>query len=663
MSQTHDGLLKFKKYRDNVAIAEASALIARSHALNLSKKSRIPNPKTAVSNLIRHPSRTVKALSEYLVNTPAEAFKSISGIFSPLPPPPTTSSIAFHLPPSGTEAAEKVTAEGLDVCADFVLVFKVSPPLSKDKSPTKSDISLLEWKANLESAWTGLADSLHSVGISYEIREAQTGFEGNLKPKYFFVFLLIPNKRVQAEARKELVEDWLNGVRLENPLDRLPQGSGTILDLPASDRIRLQYRILTNLSQNGGAGIHYNPNATIGVVDLFPLHDDNFNADWVLEWSTKLWISGTDLTTVRNHFGEKIAFYFSFLKSYTENLLVPSTIALLSLVQPTMAFPSIHDRSPIPITATVLIPFWSMMFVELLRRRGTDLAVSWGALHVSRSERQQSLFNPDSYVKDVITGKTIGTYSTWKRLVKQALVFPVVVGLATILGTNVTAVNILEVLIAEHYEGNYKQVAQIIPSVAYSVSIGPLTKFCYLLARKLNDWENHETETEKEKHLARKMFIFNSLLSFTNVFLATFIYVPFGSILFPRIAQKFPSILSPTAASSAAKSRFTFVKIRSIILSLMIVKQIKNTISEVFLPFFTPTLKEDVHRIQRMKKYEEVKKSSITSGRVDPIVDFVKSEKDQELNFLNRVKREWKMSEFDVDNEYTEMAIQFGQVG
>ncbi|KAJ3127464.1 hypothetical protein HK098_006346 [Nowakowskiella sp. JEL0407] len=644
--------LHFKENRENIIVAHETAQIL----------SPVKASKVSFTELLKNPSKSLPLL-------PSAILHFAASLIAPKPPPPSSTSVAYQLPIPGSEAAQNISADTLNTCADFVLVFRVPNPAaktSKKLSPEGIQIEKLQWKANLESAWLALTEQLKNAGVAFEIRECpetESLIPGAkkekkvVKEKIFFLFLMISNDRVQAELRKEMVEDWLNGVRLENPLERVEK-TGTALDLSPADRIRLQYRILTSLPQDGGAGIDVDKNREVGVIGLFPLHDETFNADWIHDWSTQFWISNSDLTTVRNHYGEQIAYYFSFLKAYTENLLIPASFSLLSLIRPSLAFPSATDLYPIPVPPTMLIPLWTILFVEVFRRREMDLAVSWGSLHVSRSDKRAASFSPDFYVKDPLTGKKIGKSTTWKRVLKQSVVFPVVVTMAIGLGAAVTAVNILEVLVAEHYDGDYKKAAQLIPSIAYSISIGPLKSFCFALAKKLNKWENHESEKESEKQLARKEFIFNSLLSFASIFLATYIYVPFGHVLFPALAKNFPSILTRTSVSSL--SRFKFSRIRSMVLSTMVVKQIKNTVAEVILPFVSANLRQDVQRVERMNEFIKVKKEAMETGRVEVLKLVVKDTSEEE--FLKRVKREWEMPDFEVDKEYTEMAVQFGQI-
>lgn len=103
------------------------------------------------------------------------------------------------------------------------------------------------------------------------------------------------------------VRDWLHGIRPAAP-EKETQKSLTEDPLTEAERLRLVYSLLTLPPSEGGAGITPNQGEWDLIDKVFPLHDHEFNKEWIKDWSTKWIIGPKDLKVIRDRFGEKVLF-------------------------------------------------------------------------------------------------------------------------------------------------------------------------------------------------------------------------------------------------------------------------------------------------------------------------------------------------------------------
>lgn len=204
--------------------------------------------------------------------------------------------------------------------------------------------------------------------------------------------------------------------------------------------------MITKPTSEGGAGITAKHGEWEGVQSIFALHDHKFNKAWIKQWSTKYFLDINDLTTIRNMFGEKIAFYFAFLQSYFMFLLFPAAFGFSCWIL-------LGQFSPIYATINCL---WCVSFVEYWKKQQGDLAVQWGVKGVSQIQRPRSQFKHEGEIKDGITGEMVKVYPPLKRLARQLLQVPFAIVAAMVLGGLIATCFGIEIFISEVYDGPFK---------------------------------------------------------------------------------------------------------------------------------------------------------------------------------------------------------------
>lgn len=101
------------------------------------------------------------------------------------------------------------------------------------------------------------------------------------------------------------MQDWVHGVRTAEPKKETKR----VLEaepLTEAERLRVIYRLITQSSTEGCAGITPGEGVWKNVESIFALHDPAYNKQWIQKWSTAYMLSAEDLDEIRDRLGEKV---------------------------------------------------------------------------------------------------------------------------------------------------------------------------------------------------------------------------------------------------------------------------------------------------------------------------------------------------------------------
>ncbi|KAM7185042.1 Calcium-activated chloride channel domain containing protein [Rhypophila sp. PSN 637] len=486
-------------------------------------------------------------------------------------------------------------------------------------------------KAEAEAAFIQLIKALSTVGFATEVRN---GGKSSL-----LVFTKIASdKLLNNQVYRSRLQDWLYGVRIHAPNQDINK---YFEDEPVSEaeRLRLAYLLITKPRNEGGAGINPKTGQWKNVSSIFPLHDHNFNRQWIQQWSKKYYLEEGDITQIRDRFGERVAFYFAFLQAYFSFLLFPAAFgfaAWLLLGQFSWFYAIVNC-------------LWSVVFFEHWKTKETDLAVQWGVRGVSKIQHPRPQFQFEREAQDPVTGEAIRVYSPFKRLARQMLQVPFALACASVLGGLIVSCFAIEIFITEVYNGPFKQYLTFLPTILLTIFMPTLQTLLTQLAERLTALENYETHDAHQASFVQKIFVLNFITSYTPIFLTAFIYVPFGKILVPYLdifqltAQKFTAQGKPLPTKSWEINPDRLTKQ---VIYFTVTAQIVNFATEVIVPY----VKRKV-----FKAVEEVSEKKNGNG------DALKQQDlPEEADFLSRVRNEAELDVYDVTVDYREMVIQFG---
>ncbi|KAL2159899.1 hypothetical protein VTH06DRAFT_2032 [Thermothelomyces fergusii] len=519
--------------------------------------------------------------------------------------------------------------------------------------------------AEAEAAFIQLIEDLSAVGFATEVRPGRT-------PSSLLIFVKLASPaQLRSHVYRARVQDWLFGVRPSAPAPSDPSSSSSsshpspssssannnaaAIDryfaqeepVTEAERLRLAYELITRPRNEGGAGVTPRRGRWRFVGSIFPLHDRAFNRAWIAGWSRKYYLDESDIKLIRDRFGEQVAFYFAFLQSYFLFLVFPAAFGLAAWLL----------FGPFSWVYAVVNCLWAVIFFEHWKKKEVDLAVQWGVRGVGRIQRPRTQFRFDRESIDPVTGEVVKVYSPYKRLARQLLQVPFAAACVLALGSVIAGCFAIEIFINEVYNGPFKQYLAFLPTVILTVFNPTLTALLTRLAEKLTELENYRTHDAHQAAFVRKVFVINFITSYLGIFLTAFVYVPFGKILVPYLdvfhltVQRFHAEGHPlpTKDWKINPSRLT-----NQVIYLTVTAQIVNLATEFVVPYAKRKLFRTVEWVQ----------SGLSDK--DGVAERQKKrwqqqdQTEEEAAFLERVRDEAELDEYDVAIDYREMVVQFG---
>lgn len=146
-----------------------------------------------------------------------------------------------------------------------------------------------------------------------------------------------------------------------------------------------------------------------------------------------------------------------------------------------------------------------------------------------------------------------------------------------------------------------------------------------------------------------KIFVINFITSYLPIFLTAFVYVPFAKVLVPYLdifqvtAQRF------TSKGTVETKAFDIDpnRLKKQIIYFTVTAQVVNLLLEAIVPIIKRKVFKAVKEVQT-----EMNQNKDQFQNKDP---------EEEAAFLERVRNEAELDEYDVTVDYREMVVQFGK--
>ncbi|RKP23606.1 calcium-activated chloride channel-domain-containing protein, partial [Syncephalis pseudoplumigaleata] len=367
--------------------------------------------------------------------------------------------------------------EAVSSSADYVIRFRFKPPSTSARANGSSSSSTHDERKAYErkvlTAYRALVGRITAASLEYEVRRVDNS--------RLLLFIQCPNSILRQRFDHARVQDWISGVSFVAPGEQehtvdngngkhQPQMDRDASHMSPATRLRLVYEVITGPTSEGGAGIRANMDEFVEAI--YPLHNKAYNM---------------------------IAYYFEFLQFYFIWLGIPSVIGVLVYF---------IDAGFAPSYALFNVG-WSLLFVEMWRRREQELATWWSVRNCSKREKRRHGFRPECMIIDPITDEEVPYWPSWKRWLRRLLTVPILGAIGGVFFLVVGFIFACELVVYEYYQGPFKDIVYYVPLVAYSVAIWYFSDAYTGIARWLNDFENYATEEQHTRHFTYKLFVIN----------------------------------------------------------------------------------------------------------------------------------------------------------
>ncbi|KAJ7811213.1 calcium-activated chloride channel-domain-containing protein [Mycena olivaceomarginata] len=532
---------------------------------------------------------------------------------------------------------------------DLVIAFRASRKTSLLKRHALADAR------KAEEQYGRLIKLLSSSGLRAVARRGES--LGHL-----LVFVSCPTGHVHTLIKRERHSDFLSGLPT-TPVKREEEDQ----PLAPADRIRLVHAFITSMPADGGLGISPDSPDWDLVESVMALHDREFNERWIHAWTTSRFVS-VKQERLREQFGDSVSMYFSFLHSYTQALVFPAILGVLFY----------FFGSPYSPIYSILIVLWSVVFVEWWRVRERKLSLRFGTRGSFRVERRRARY--------------IDGFPWWKHELRILASLPVILLFAGVLLSILTGIFVFEAFVTQLYTGPGHQYIAFSPTVLFVILVPRLLAVYQAIATRLTAWENHAHQSSHAASLTVKTFALSALVAYMGLALSAFVYVPFGEGIMRMVqvwifkgavqadvvaAEALNSTtaagLNTTAAglnateharrmwdvdTSAAGQKLNAGRLKDQMFAYTVTNQIVNTFVEIGLPYI----------LRGVESFRTRKSNGNGNGKGEKgkkrVVFEDEKEKggQEEREFLEQVRKEVALPEYELFGDYSEMVTQFGYV-
>ncbi|KAF1330203.1 Transmembrane protein, partial [Globisporangium splendens] len=338
-----------------------------------------------------------------------------------------------------------------------------------------------------------------------------------------------------------------------------------------AERIQTIARIITSTANVE----HLNPpGADISIEDesdndpviasCFPLHNRRINSILLAKCDQWWWKSNEITNELRYYYGERVAFYFSFVFLYTKCLLIPALCGSIIYFS-CRWLGAVEYMRALCIFGFCTVTLWGTWFLKAWRRKNNLLNDAWNLRLFKEAEYPNSNFKPAGY-RDVVDSHGVLLF----REPYYHSVYRIPAYLQTFI---VFTIFIVTYVFGITFFVQWYTAAMMAPLctkcpdcaaflscfdterptlfslrwgyiLAQGVLLGiSLDIFVYLLSVKLIHFfvvrENHATEAHFQRTMINRLFVINWISFFLWFILIAFVIVPFGEEVETWLSENF----------------------------------------------------------------------------------------------------------------------------
>ena len=286
------------------------------------------------------------------------------------------------------------------------------------------------------------------------------------------------------------------------------------------DRSRLVKSLITrflSISDLEGLGI---------FVQDFCVHDPKplnvLNSTWS---SLKCIFCPQPIKRIRRYFGEEIALYFCWIGFYLMCMFFPAVLGLGLFVVEKVS-DKVHSGEGEAYTMyeiglfvfCLFLALWASFFDQLWLRHEKQMAWKWGVTNFEEEEAQRTAYNAPVVLDEVSNTYRKKSPGLWMKI-KQMISFYVAFMCISCVVVAVFGIFIYRGILITQGEASAGLICGLLNAVQIKIMNIVYTK----VAQKMNDWENHETESQANDSYAVKLFLFRFVNSYISLFYVAFV--------------------------------------------------------------------------------------------------------------------------------------------
>lgn len=306
----------------------------------------------------------------------------------------------------------------------------------------------------------------------------------------------------------------------------------------SAQQLNIIFQILEAKEVFGGAGLNFGKLIKEGTIKQFYPAHNQVEIDFLLQhWGNfkLLWpwreFTRQPIERVREYFGTRISLYFTFLGLYTKLLIIPTALGIITwIIQMARGGPDAKEAVPFYSWSVIL---WNTLLLEAWKRKEITCAWLWGTIGFEKEEAARPDFQGVQR-KNPVTGAPELYYPPERRRMKSSMSALFVLLSILVVFSGVILVFAFRFFIVENVGAQLAGVTGVVNGIMIAVFNAIYTG----IAIKLNDWENHKTDTEYDDSLIIKNFAFQFINNYGPFYLVAFLksnvdYFGLGDFLGP----------------------------------------------------------------------------------------------------------------------------------
>jgi len=239
-------------------------------------------------------------------------------------------------------------------------------------------------------------------------------------------------------------------------------------------------------------------------------------------------LSGPDIfDRIREYYGEQVALYFRFV-THLAKWCIP--LGFLALLCQGYIIYTLQIESPLIAVYAAVVVLWANLFTEIWKRIEAELAYRWGMEGFESSEEDRFQFINKSttdavLARDPVNGNMRYQVNTTSKTLKQLLSTVIIVLIMACVVTTTISIYSLKSYLQIQFQniGIPSQFSATCASVLNTVQIMAFKYLYNFVAAALNDFENHQTQTEFEDSMISKLTVFSFFNSYISFFYIAFV--------------------------------------------------------------------------------------------------------------------------------------------